>query len=339
MIYMYLENFRCHEETDDGGAADEPYMVVVSIDLNAVPTIPGGPAIPASRAFVYGSFSNVDNKETHAVPFQAFWGLAGEERALPNPEDAIFLAAIMEWDDGDAHMLRGVVAAQVAAALVASINVTDRAERVRLTSQAFDSALRTPTGFPNLDDRVGGVQEIRFSRADITTAETGNTARQSLNYRGDGGNYTLTFAARNRGQAAWRFCSKCRSLFFDGYPDKGACPHGGGHVAAGWTYYLPHDHAGPLGGQNSWRFCAKCCAMFWAGDPNNFGTCRASGTHAPAGYDFFIPHDHAGPGQEQWRFCEKCRAMFWNGEVNKGLCAAGGGHSAQGFNFKLDFTP
>ena len=31
--------------------------------------------------------------------------------------------------------------------------------------------------------------------------------------------------------------------------------------------------------------------------------------------------------------------MFWNGEAHKGACAAGGGHDAQGFNFKLDFTP
>jgi hypothetical protein len=31
--------------------------------------------------------------------------------------------------------------------------------------------------------------------------------------------------------------------------------------------------------------------------------------------------------------------MFWNGEANKGVCTAGGGHNAQGFNFKLDFTP
>lgn len=339
MIYAWLESFRCHEETADGGASDEPYMIVVSVDLRAVGTVPGMPAVPESRAYVYGSFSNVDAKETHGVPFQSFWGLSGEERALPNPDDVIFLAAVMEWDDGDAHMLRGIVAAQVAAELLASISVRDRGERVRRVSQAFDSALRTPTGFPNLDDRIGGVQELRFTTGDIGFAETGNTARQSLRYRGDGGDYTLTFAAQNRGQNAWRFCGKCRSLYFDGFADKGACPAGGGHVAAGWTFYLPHDHAGPFGGQNAWRFCARCHAMFWSGDPANQGVCRAGGRHAAAGYDFFLPHDHNGPGQDQWRFCDRCRVMFWNQEPNKGACAAGGGHNAQGFNFRLDFTP
>jgi hypothetical protein len=39
--------------------------------------------------------------------------------------------------------------------------------------------------------------------------------------------------------------------------------------------------------------------------------------------------------QGHWRFCHKCNAMFFNGFPAKGLCAAGGGHEAQGFNFLL----
>src|ERR1700733_8996843 len=39
--------------------------------------------------------------------------------------------------------------------------------------------------------------------------------------------------------------------------------------------------------------------------------------------------------QGHWRFCHKCNAMFFNGFPAKGLCAAGGGHEAQGFNFQL----
>jgi hypothetical protein len=42
---------------------------------------------------------------------------------------------------------------------------------------------------------------------------------------------------------------------------------------------------------------------------------------------------------DQWCFCDKCWVMFWNGEANKGTYTAGGGHNAQGHNFKLDFTP
>jgi hypothetical protein len=29
-------------------------------------------------------------------------------------------------------------------------------------------------------------------------------------------------------------------MFFDGFPDKGRCPAGGGHQAAGFNFVLPH---------------------------------------------------------------------------------------------------
>lgn len=42
-------------------------------------------------------------------------------------------------------------------------------------------------------------------------------------------------------QPAWRFCHKCFALFFDGYADnKGVCPKGGGHEAAGLHFILNH---------------------------------------------------------------------------------------------------
>jgi len=34
--------------------------------------------------------------------------------------------------------------------------------------------------------------------------------------------------------------------------------------------------------------------------------------------------------QSEWRWCTRCYMLFWNGEANKGLCAAGGGHSGGG---------
>ncbi|MFE9329716.1 hypothetical protein [Streptomyces sp. NPDC006925] len=338
MIYATLESIRCHTETDEVGA-DEPYVIVAAVDLSASLPVAGFPLpIPASRAYRYGPFEDVDAKETHGAPFISFWGLNGEERALSNPDDAIFMVGLMENDNGSAEALRGLVAAQVNSALFSSLNA-DRTTRVNLIRQAFISAMETPTGAPNFDDRVGDPQELRFTREDIALAETGNPARRSLRFSGDGGNYTTTFQARNRGQAAWRFCFRCHSMFFDGFPSKGVCSAGGGHAAAGWMFYLPHEHAGPDGGQPDWRFCNRCFAMYWSGDRANQGVCPVGGVHNAQGYNFFLPHDHGGGGQDQWRFCGKCRLMFWNGEPNKGVCPTGGGHDAQGFNFKLDFTP
>jgi hypothetical protein len=47
-----------------------------------------------------------------------------------------------------------------------------------------------------------------------------------------------------RGQDAWRYCTKCGSLFFDGYADKGICAAGGGHTAAGYNFRLYFDQPG-----------------------------------------------------------------------------------------------
>ncbi|HEX8288551.1 MAG TPA: hypothetical protein VF556_11170 [Pyrinomonadaceae bacterium] len=41
--------------------------------------------------------------------------------------------------------------------------------------------------------------------------------------------------------------------------------------------------------------------------------------------------------QSSWRFCEKCFNLFFDGYPDKGLCAAGGGHKAQGLNFYLRY--
>jgi hypothetical protein len=39
--------------------------------------------------------------------------------------------------------------------------------------------------------------------------------------------------------------------------------------------------------------------------------------------------------QRHWRFCHKCQALFYDGYQEKGRCAAGGAHVAQGYNFVL----
>ena len=49
----------------------------------------------------------------------------------------------------------------------------------------------------------------------------------------------------------------------------------------------------------------------------------------------------AGEGdQRDWRFCYKCFSMFYNGDPQgrKGVCAAGGAHQPQGFNFFLHYS-
>lgn len=90
-------------------------------------------------------------------------------------------------------------------------------------------------------------------------------------------------------QTDWRFCHQCHTMFFDGYPSKGACPAGGGHAAAGLNFALPHDVSESALSQNDWRFCHKCHTMFFDGYSNK-GFCPAGGGHAAAGFNFVLPH-------------------------------------------------
>ena len=137
-------------------------------------------------------------------------------------------------------------------------------------------------------------------------------------------------------QKYWRFCAKCHGLAFDGYADKGRCPAGGGHQAAGYNFVLPHDLPDTPTAQANWRFCVKCTSMFFDGYPQK-GMCAAGGAHQGAGYDFVLPHSLPATAldQDSWRFCAKCTAMFFDGYPDKGRCPQGGGHAAAGFNFAL----
>lgn len=99
-------------------------------------------------------------------------------------------------------------------------------------------------------------------------------------------------------QYDWRFCHKCQTMFFDGYPNKGRCPAGGGHAASGYMfglYYTNEQKRTPPSGQNqaSWRFCGKCQSLFYDGFPNK-GRCPAGGGHSAAGWTFHLPYRDLG---------------------------------------------
>ncbi|HRD76012.1 MAG TPA: hypothetical protein PK264_08735 [Hyphomicrobiaceae bacterium] len=152
-------------------------------------------------------------------------------------------------------------------------------------------------------------------------------------------------------QSSWRFCNKCFTLFFDGYPTKGSCPAGGGHVAQGYIFNLHHDVrkqpprvTGRFAWQYDWRFCNKCFAMFFDGYPAK-GRCPAGGGHVAQGFNFGLDFTNesqrrppVGVFQTTWRFCGKCNGMFFDGYPTKGRCQGGGAHAAAGWMFHLAFT-
>ncbi|MFE1943097.1 hypothetical protein [Streptomyces massasporeus] len=82
-------------------------------------------------------------------------------------------------------------------------------------------------------------------------------------------------ATEQTGQKDWRFCGRCRSLFWapQGDTSKTVCPAGGPQPrhsipAGSWNFYLPSKEQGAseASGQSQWRFCVNCQSLFWNGD-------------------------------------------------------------------------
>jgi len=107
-------------------------------------------------------------------------------------------------------------------------------------------------------------------------------------------------------QSAWRYCTKCHAMFFDGFPEKGACPTGNGHAAQGYVFVLPHDVQENANAETAWRFCARCHALFYDGGKDK-GVCRGNlfppvfggppkhGGHQSTGFTYVLPHDLPPP--------------------------------------------
>ncbi len=134
----------------------------------------------------------------------------GIPATLTDPDKAIFIVSLMENDDGDTEALRGVVKGVVGGSVLGSISL-DRAGKVAALINDVNSAMGTPTGAPNFDEKIGAPQELRFSPEELAQAEAGQTVSQSLAFAGDGGHYTLTFQARTFEKHLRRFLD-ARSL-------------------------------------------------------------------------------------------------------------------------------
>ena len=201
-MQIYLRSIHCSEETDEVGA-DEPYVLVTAVNLASSVVVSGFPVpLPAFEVARYG-FDDVDEGETHDAPgpSQSFWGINGRAAPLTDPDNAIFVVSLMENDNGDPEALRAIVKGAVGASMLGSLT-SSRADKVSALIRDVDFAMGTPTGFPNLDDKIG-LRELRFSADELRRVEAGETVRTSIDINGDGGRYQLTFEARDRGFSSW----------------------------------------------------------------------------------------------------------------------------------------
>ncbi len=158
VINIYLSHIHCDEETDEVGN-DEPYVLVVAVALTPSITGVSVQAPIASDVIVYPFRGmHTDGRAAFGI-FESFWGIGGIPSPLVNPNDAIFIVAMMENDDGDPQLARGFVDAAVNASLIESLALA-RPAKVTALIHDVESARRIPTGFPNFDDAIGTPQEL-----------------------------------------------------------------------------------------------------------------------------------------------------------------------------------
>jgi len=66
-------------------------------------------------------------------------------------------------------------------------------------------------------------------------------------------------------QSAWRTCTRCACVYWNGADNPGLCPAGGGHVPDDEMLGLAHpaDLVEDMTHQAGWRYCVKCHAAVW----------------------------------------------------------------------------
>lgn len=211
----------------------------------------------------------------------------------------ILAVSLMENDDGDPEALRGVIKGIVGGSVLGSLTES-RPDKVAALLRDINSAMGTPTGAPNFDDKIG-LQELRFTADELRRAENNEIVHRSLEIDGDGGRYQLTFEARRVGwQADW-FPLPGQAVFDHEHQQVAAVSRTPGNLdvfVVGfdnhiWTSFWPNaqgnwnDDFFPLPGQ----------AVF---DPVNQQVAAVS--RAPGNLDLFI----IGFDNHIW-------SQFWNG--------------------------
>lgn len=207
-IEASVKSIHCVSENDVIGS-DEPYVIVAAINLASTPR--------SLEVTVYGPWSDVDSGEVHAtfkippnlpqsvidalksimVLRVPFWGLDNKTAAvIAKPEDVVFLAAVLERDDGKPEAARSLVKGALTATLANNTNAS-RAVLVSKLIHDMDSALAIPAEAPDIgfwspDDQIGHTLELKLRKRDLARAEA-SQAVKALHFFGSSGEYSVTF--------------------------------------------------------------------------------------------------------------------------------------------------
>jgi hypothetical protein len=153
-------------------------------------------------------------------------------------------------------------------------------------------------------------------------------------------------------ETGWRFCTKCRGLFYQGSgPGKskkkkkgkkpadqslGVCPAGGKHAPRTDLNYVLQFEGSPTNPNlyKNFQKCQKCRGLF-ANDLGETGVCPAGGAHASGNTFYELWAGPTVPGMDDaWDECIKCSGLFNYAGGNAGSCPAGGGHERFSASFR-----
>jgi hypothetical protein len=210
MPNIALTRARVVVDTDED-ASDEPYVIVCCVDVSRRV---GGLVVPSVWTRLVGPWASADQGDllvtTPLLPpslppkiwRMPFWDINGQVRAIEDPDEVIFLVAMMEHDDSATAMMRQAVNGAVTGTAAGTVNnlALDRDGIVRELRAAMRDAIDGVRQIPviNTDERLGGVQELRLTSDHLERSAEGEEVRLNLTFNGDGGSYRLEFIMRER---------------------------------------------------------------------------------------------------------------------------------------------
>jgi hypothetical protein len=143
-------------------------------------------------------------------------------------------------------------------------------------------------------------------------------------------------------QSPWKFCDKCKILYWGPEQTTSACPAGGTHGGGSSNYTVYMDPTlTDSNEQTGWSFCGKCKAMYY-GVEQSASACPKGGTHGgpSANYMMFVNRVTVTgfSSQFNWQFCDKCKGMYYGPEQTSSRCPKGGTHGGPTAEYTMLFS-
>lgn len=190
-ISIRLRTIHCISEINEASASEEIYVLLTSVRFSP-PPIHGLPSLHNLRVDCYGVWTDFDAGETKLNLSEPFWGQNGVPADIVDPRDVVFIASVIESDNGTPDSYRSLVEAVALASLAGTAGEADNAARAASLVKSIGSALNgvdLPFPFTLDDDHIGTVQLV----VDPTNLIASGFLDKPLDVQSAEGNYQIVF--------------------------------------------------------------------------------------------------------------------------------------------------